>query len=534
MNRENKTVAENPATESTHGRFLQALTKETARLNNLMSTENGLAPQPKTGSALLDFNARANALRYSDKAQTEEAAAKTYSEDALLAVKLFFLTGDIRGGKGERDVFNACMDFLVSKHPVVAVELLPLIPVYTRWDYLIRLTLAENEKIAAEATRLVTEQFQDDLKIVREGIKGTDISLLAKWMPSLQTKKAEDKPKVRHLLKALHMQERDYRHALSELRDRLSTAGQPQKPMFYSAYLKRVIAEKRHTYLKSVLRGESKLSPSALNPLSICHNYLEDALDDGFAINEDFEALWSILPAPDSGNGKLLVVRDGSDSMTRSIGKETSANMLETATALSVYCGEKLPGAFHDKFITFSEQPQLVDMSACESLCDRLKLCYKYDERATIDVAATYDLLLDTAVSEHLKQDDLPSSLMIISDMEFDVARGADWDEDHVVGRKTLFEKILKKWKEAGYEMPKLVYWNLNGKCSLRAETENDAVYLTGFSAEELTKILSEDFSQVSEPVAAEALISPKDQLIAKLSQSRYDAVEEAVKRAFR
>ena len=516
-----------------HERFLQALSKETARLNNLMSVENGAAPQPEASSALLDFNARAKELRYADKSQTEEAAAKAYSEDALLAVKLFFLTGDIRGGKGERDVFNACMDFLATKHPLVAMELLPLIPVYTRWDYLIRLTVSENEKIAQEATRLVTEQFKDDLKCLKEG-KKDGISLLAKWMPSLQTKKAEDKPKVRHLLKALHMQERDYRHALSELRDHLIAAGQQGRPLYYSAYLKRVMAEKRHLYFQNVLRGEAKMSPSALNPLSICHNYLEDAPDDGFVINEDYEALWSFLPDLTSGNGKLLVVRDGSDSMTRSICKETSANMLEAATALSAYCAEKLPGAFHNKFITFSEQPQLIDLSSCESLCDRIKLCYKYDERANIDVAATFGLLLDAAVTDHLKQEDLPSCLLIISDMEFDVARGADWDEDHALGRKTLFEKIRQKWKEAGYQMPKPVYWNLNGKCALRAETDNDATYLTGFSAEGLSKILSGEFDQISEPAEAPTQASPKEQLLAKLSQPRYDAVEEAVKRAFR
>ena len=107
--------------DSLHSRFLQSLTQTAAKMNDLVLTENGALTHASSGSALVDFNARTTELRFAEQERTIEAAAKAYDEDALLAIKLFFQIGDIRGGKGERDVFNACMDFLAEKHPEIAV-----------------------------------------------------------------------------------------------------------------------------------------------------------------------------------------------------------------------------------------------------------------------------------------------------------------------------------------------------------------------------------------------------------------------------
>lgn len=534
--------------DSLHDRFLQSLSETAAKMKTLADAESEAPSDASSDSALTEFHARTTELRYAEQSLVKEAAEKAYDENALLAIKLFFYVGDVRGGKGERDVFNSCMDFLTEKHPEIAKELLPLIPVYTRWDYLIRLVTSENEMISEEATRLVTEQFREDQKALAalENGEKAEVSLLAKWMPSLQTKKPGDKLTVRHLLKTLHIQERDYRHALSALREHLGVVEKkmsaknyagidPEKmnarqQLRYSAFLRKVMEEKRHAYLQAVLRGEATPDDSVLNPLEICHEYEQGNWQGEFELNEDYEALWARMLDGKTKGGSTIVVRDGSDSMTRRFCDETSATMLEAANALAIYCAEKLSGAFKDQFITFSTHPQLVNLSDGKTLAERLTLMRKYDERSNIDVVATLDVLLDAATSGGIRTEDLPYYLLIISDMDFDMARGAGWNEEDSVPRQKIFETIRKKWVDAGYLVPTIVFWNLKGRhVAPEIDSENGVIYLNGFNGNELPLLMAGDFKHICENFSEE---TPKNEepLLAKLSGERYDAVEEAVR----
>lgn len=583
-------LADNGRREAFHeaalNNYLRVLSEHTAKMDNLTLTENGALTYRTSGSALVDFQARATELRYANREVLMDAARRAYMEDPILAVKLFFQTGDIRGGKGERAIFNGCMDYLASYHPAMALEVLPLIPEYTRWDYLVRLSVSENEMVAKSATKLVCDQFHADLETVRSAKEGeaAHVSLLGKWMPSLQTKKAQDKAVVRHFLRALKLKERDYRHALSQLRACLNVIEKPmsskdydaidmekmtsQQQLRYHAFLQRAMSERRHAYIQAVLRGEAKMNASVLNPIDICHEYYHDYKNYFLGMrknlkiqeNEDLEALWSLLPDRTSGNGNTLVVRDGSGSMTRPLGHGSTATMLEAATAMTLYCAERLTGPLKDKFITFSSCPRLIDLPEHASLKDRLKHVCQYDECSNTDIEATFDLLLNMAVKEGLSQEDLPSYLLILSDMEFDEARSSyrffldDFDDEKdPYSRQTLFETIRKKWTDAGYQVPTLVFWNLNGSRTTFPEidSENGVIYLSGFSTSELAMVMSGQYemtedvtveetvmdevtgeeTKVTKTVQKRRILSPKEQLIAKLSKERYDAVEAAALR---
>lgn len=251
------------AASKEYTRFMQILPQEAAK-NHLVLSANGALEYATTGSALTDFNARATELRNAEESVILDAAGRAYAEDPVKFVKLLFQTGDIRGGKGERRIFNTCMDWLAASHPAVAGEVLALIPEYTRWDYLVRQTVSGNQGIRECATGIVVDRFHKDLDTVRNGSEGETvrISLLAKWMPSLQTKKAFDQKIVRHLLKKLHMQEREYRKALSELRGHLNIIEKAmsakdcaaidmeklssKQQLRYANFFQRVMAERRH------------------------------------------------------------------------------------------------------------------------------------------------------------------------------------------------------------------------------------------------------------------------------------------------
>lgn len=553
------------------------LLSEKATADNLVRSANNALEYASTGSAMVDFNARATEFRNADAEVIIDAAIKAYAENPVDFVKLMFQTGDIRGGKGERHTFNTCMDWLVEGHPLIAAEVLALIPEYTRWDYLVRQVISLNKEISTYATEIVINQFRADMQAVNSVKDGeaVNISLLAKWMPSLQTKKSEDKKVVRHLLKKLNMQEREYRKSLSLLRKHLNIIEKSlsakdyeaidmeklssKQQLRYSACFKRVMEQKRHEYIQAVLRGEKKMNASVLNPIEVLHEYAKGCYGK-VSYNEDLEALWSLIPNKTSGNCNTLVIRDGSGSMMSAIGQGSSATMLEAATSMAIYCAEHITGAFKNTFITFSSRPEVVNLSECNTLADKINLLYRYNDCSNTDIEATFDLVLNTAIEGGLAQEELPAYLMILSDMEFDEARGfsryycmksATYEEEN--SRDTLFTTIRKKWNEAGYEMPTLVFWQLNGARTIYPEIDakNGIIFLSGFSTNELELVMAGKYEtveeiteeiQVTDETTGETktvvkqrterkVLSPKEQLELKLADLRYDEVEAAVRR---
>ncbi len=556
--------------------FLKLLSQKAVK-NNFVLSANKALMYASTGSALVDFNARATEFRNADKDVINNAAVKAYAENPVDFVKLMFQTGDIRGGKGERHIFNTCMDWLVAAHPAIAYEVLALIPEYTRWDYLVRQTVSDNKEISKRASEIVVKQFQSDMQIVKNAKERehVNISLLAKWIPSLQTKKIEDRKVVRHLLRCLGLREREYRKALSMLRSYLNVIEKSlsakdyeaidmeklssKQQLRYSACFKRVMAKQRHEYIQSVLRGEKKMNTSVLNPLEILHEYAKNSYRN-VLYNEDLEALWSLISDKTSGNGNTLVIRDGSGSMKSPIGQGSSATMLEAATAMAIYCADHMTGAFKDTFITFSSRPEVVNLSGCHTFADKINLLYTYNDCSNTDLEATFDLILNTAVSNGLSQDEIPSYLLILSDMEFDIARGAcgyyNWNTgayEAASDRDTLFATIRKKWNDAGYDIPTLVFWQLNGVRTIYPviDAKNGIIFLSGFSTNELELVMAGKFETVEEITeelqvvdeetsetkivvktsTERKILSPKEQLELKLSNPRYDEVETAVRR---
>lgn len=583
MAQKNKRVGE----DGSYDPFLQGLEEELELLfdedefweddflpGNMTFTENGALCYSSSGNALVDYNAMASQMRAARSGVIHEAMRKAYVQDPVKSVKLMFQTGDVRGGKGERNAFNCSFDWVAEKHPQVAAELLELIPEYTRWDNLVRLTVCKNRKVAERATQLVVSQLEKDKKALETG---EEISLLAKWMPSLQTKKEEHKVIVRHLLKALQLQERQYRKLLSGLRGHLQVMEKvmsekncdsidmekmtAKQQLRYGAYLNRVLPEKRREYIRAVLRGEKKMNAGVLNPVEILHAYIRDIYryeEDwgcpwGIAHkvdckeNEDLEALWKMLPDRTGGNGSTLVIRDGSGSMYRPFGK-SSTLLVEAADACAIYCAEHMRGTFHNHFLTFSSRPQLVNLDGCNTLQEKILRLRQYSDATNTDLEATFDLLLDAAVREGLSREELPKYLLILSDMEFDDAR-----EDCSYGcrhrdKKTLFAVIREKWESAGYQMPTLVFWNLNGRRTLfpEVDAENGIIFLSGFSTKEMELVLAgeyeEQIAQESEETDAQGnpaekaetvsrVLSPLEQVEYKLAKPRYDAVEAAARR---
>ena len=183
---------------------------------------------------------------------------------------------------------------------------------------------------------------------------------------------------------------------------------------------------------------------------------------------------------------------------------------IDVCNALAIYFAFGLKGAFKEKYITFSENPQLVDLSKGDTLLEKMNIAFAYDEVANTNIEAVFDLILQTALKQKTKKDAMPENILILSDMEFDYAVSAPVDEK-------LFQTIRRKYEEKGYKLPRLIFWNL---CShsmtipLR-ENENGVMLVSGFSPNIAQMIMSDK-------------LDPYEALKELLEKPRYDLVHNA------
>lgn len=500
-------------------------------MNNISITENGAVGFSSTGKKLLDFFFAVSSMRNSTETEINKKYELAYADDALLALKLLAYVRDVRGGLGEKRTPRTILRYLADTQPEIAKAIIPLIPEYGRWD---DLYVFFGTKVQNDAVAVITQQFSKDL-LNRKNNK--PISLLAKWLPSENASSRETKNRARIIREYLSLSSRNYRKTLSDLRGYLKvvekkmSSGEwaeinyeavPSKAnvLYRNAFLKHD-EERRKSYLESLVKGEAKINSSTNFPHDIVHAYSKGYRGWGvpsISVDMALEALWDALPDVVGENDNTLVVRDGSGSMTVCIDPNAKTTALDVSTALSIYFAERASGEFKNKFITFSNRPRYIDLSKCKSLADKLRKCYAEDDCSNTDIEATFDLILETAVTHNLKQEDLPKNILIVSDMEFDGATSFGWNADKR-RFETLFERIGKKFKQHGYMMPRLIFWNVNSRTETIPVKENTlgVALVSGFSVNICKMVLS-------------GQLDPFKCLVEQLETERYKPVEVAVK----
>jgi hypothetical protein len=521
--------------------FMNAIESTLNSRYNVSVTENGAVGYRTTGKELLDLNFTVASLRKMSDKEVAERFIRAFCEDKILAMKWLFYARDVREGLGERRLFRVVLAYLVESNPEMVIPVINLIPEYGRYDDL--WCLLDNPKSARVVYQIVDAQLRADLKGMTEG---RPISLLAKWMPSCNASNAKTKAYSIKLRKALYMHEREYRKTLVALRKYLDVvevkmsgknwseikyeAVPSRANLIYNSAFLRNDEERRRDYLGKLEKGETKINASTLFPHDIVNKYTYGG-HHMTAKDATIEALWKALPDMVQGCGNTIVVADGSGSMTTRVDAKSSVSALDVANALAIYFAERSSGQFKDKYITFSERPQFVDFSKCDSLHAKLQTARAHNEVANTNIEKVFDMILTTAVINDLPQEDLPANILIISDMEFDscattgepVRRhgywGDYWDSTRKAPTQTLFDTIARKYDKCGYKMPRLVFWNVNSRTGTIPVKENDlgVALVSGFSVNVAKMVMS-------------GKTDPFECLLETLNSERYDAVENALR----
>ena len=430
-------------------------------------TENGGRALSTTGDKLLNLFAVLGALRTrpTDVIDKFDAA---YRENADLATKMAFYGRDVRGGLGERAVGRFMLRELAIINPDVVKANLANIIKFGRYDDLFVFfdTSVETDMIEFVKMQLVSDK--------RHMGKHESVSLLAKWMPSINASSEHTKALAHRFVKAFNTTPREYRKNLSALRKYIDVtevkmSANKWADINYKAVPSNAMSNygsafTRHDYvgfnryMDAVKYGDVKINAATLYP----YNVIETMYD-----NRDVaEAQWNALPNYVEGDNNFLIMADVSGSMM--------GRPMETSVGLAIYFAERNHGAFANKFMTFTDIPKIADVTG-NDLFD--KYCSVTDHVGyNTNLEAAFEAILSTAVRTHCPQADLPKALVIISDMEIDRWNG---------GALTFTEEMRNRFADAGYEMPKLVYWNVDSRKNTFLASKNDpnVILVSGQSA---------------------------------------------------
>lgn len=490
--------------------------------NRVVHTENGAPAYATTGSALVDLNFAAASFRNKSEESIIRQFIQAFYEDKMLAMKWLFFLRDIRGGLGERRSFRVILRYLAESDAVLAKKLVSLVAEYGRFDDLFSLfdTPAEEAAISYIAKQLLT-----DMEAME---KGGVVSLCAKWMPGNNTSSEESRQRALKIQKFMGLTAKEYRSMLSKLRAYLNVVevqmsankwneiryeAVPSKAnLIYRRAFYQHDELRRKAFLEAVARNEKQIHAGALMPHDIVVRY---AKREGWRLtlgekDDALEALWNHLDDTVKGAQNVLCVVDGSGSMLCSVGNG-NVTALQVSNALGIYFAERMQGPYKNKFITFSSRPQYVDISKCDSLREKLELAFSHTDCSNTNILATFDMILKTAVANSLKQEELPQTVLVISDMEFDAAACGQ-------NMETLFETIRKRYAAYGYDMPKLVFWNVNSRTNAIPVKENKlgVGLVSGFSVNVCNMVLSGE-------------VDPYLCLKKTLESERYKMVEECI-----
>lgn len=441
----------------------------TAIQNNAL-TENGAEAFESSLSATLDLFFKIGASRGHDLSKQFLAAFK---EDRDVALRILLWARDVRGGAGEREQYRNLLKSVIQRDPEVALRLMRVTPEVGRWDDL---------KVFF-GTPLENEAAELWVSAITEGN-----GLAAKWAPR------KDRKGARPLRRAFGGTEAEWRRFVvrnTEVVEQKMCANEwnsidfEKVPSLASARYQRAFerhaVETYREFADKLESGEATINAEAVYPYDIVKS-----LETGNRKVAD--AQWKALPNYlENSNERFLPIVDTSGSMWVPVSGSTRA--IDVAVSLGMYLAERNNSVFRDEFITFSKSPRLQTIKG-DTLMNRVKSVEQSDWGFNTNLEASFDLILNTAVNHNLPEEDMPTKVLVISDMQFDrfSVQGA------------ALRAVRTKFANKGYKAPQLVWWNVADRGGNIPMTVNDdgAALVSGFSPSIMKSLLNGSLNPVS------------------------------------
>lgn len=397
-------------------------------------TYNGAITNSTSLSAIVDLFFIAGASRRMSEKDVIKMFDAALAENTLLTIKLLFWARDIRGGAGERRFFRICYNYLSLSYKDIFNKIMNYIPEYGRWDDLWSVSIYDKEMFS----------------LIKKGLDDKN-GLLAKWLPR---QRKNNSLFYNKLLRFLELNSKDYRKLIVGLSktveqqicsknwEDVEYSKVPSQSMnkYRTAFYKHD-ATRFQLFIDSAIKGEVKINSSAIFPYQLYQAIMKGENEKAV------QAQWNSLPNyMEDCKERILPMCDVSGSMT--------GLPMDISISLGIYISERNEGIFKNAFITFTSDPTMQYLNG--TLIQRIKQL-KGPVGYNTNFTKAFDMILSKALQNNLTQEEMPTMILAISDMEFDNAS--------ISGKSvTAMDAIKIKYENAGYKMPKLVFWNVNGR----------------------------------------------------------------------
>jgi hypothetical protein len=466
-------------------------------------TENGMTTNSSSLNSCVDLFFTIGAMRGQDKERLLRNFSLAFYEDTLRAMRILFWARDVRGGAGERQIFRDVMVYLAENHPDILSKNLHLVPEFGRWDDLLVLF---GTKVELTALQLIKQALHEGN------------GLCAKWMP----RKGKEANRLRSYF---NVTPKSYRKMIVGLTNVVETKmcakdwnsiEYGKLPSLASARYQKAFMKndsgRYQLYIQNLQKGVEKINAGAVYPYDVTKSLQMGNSD--VAIEQ-----WKALPNYMEGSmERILPVVDVSGSMSVSAGGNKNLSCLQVAISLGLYISERNEGSFKDSFITFSGTPELQILKG--NLRERYDQLRRASWEMNTNLQAVFELLLNQAKKHSVPEDEMPTKILILSDMEFDEAtapRRSWFKKEEEIGEwnPTAQKMIKEMYRQAGYTMPQIIYWNIQSRNENVPVSFNETgtALISGFSPAILKSVLKGE------------VISPLQVMDETIMNERYSSV---------
>lgn len=463
-------------------------------------TNNGAITNPTTENPLVNLFSIVASYKVSKYSNSNSLSGiinlfnKSYSYDKDLTIRLMLNTRDCRGGAGKRDIFKQLLlHFISIEHDEELVaRVIKKIPELGRWKDLHCL-------LGTKFENLMYNMYINGLT------NPSCEALVAKYIP-------RKGPIFNHLFKHYNLTPKQFRKILvekSKTVEQLMCAKDWNNinfstvPSIAASRYKKAFAknanEKYSEYIEKLKSGDTsvKINAGSMYPHELVRalNSTTDKL-----VIDSINEQWKAIPCEIQNSNDFLTVCDVSSSMSTPVSGNVSA--MDVAITLTLLLSERNTGPFKNKFITFSEKPSLISIKST-LFSDKYKEVKSSDWGGSTNFESSFKLILDYAKMFNLTQTQLPKYIIVLSDMEFNSASS----------KNTNFQVIKKTFEENGYQLPAIVFWNLNSRLDNYPAVVNDnVVMISGWSQHMMKNILS-----------GSVKLNPLEGIISTLNVERYN-----------
>ena len=446
-------------------------------MNSYTTTQNGAVQYETSLDKCVDLFSKIGSMRHWGRNGVLEYFEAAFNENPELATQISYWARAAREGSGERKTFYTILDEIARTSPDFISDNARTLAELGYWKDLLRYF-----------------HIPKVISAFAQSIKDGD-RLANKWAP----RKGDNAKLLRDELGYTNKQYRKWIKLHSDTVERTMSEKQWDEIKYSSVpgsamrkYSKAFDKNDNQRFDEWKSDKDSRASVSATYPHQI---YGVMSQDEALA-----DKLWNSLPDLVANDERILPMIDVSGSML--------GTPMEVAIALGWYLAERNESEFKGCFLTFSESPKLVrikdDLNKM-TLAEKFRRIGREDWGMNTDFEKAYMRILDQAVKHKVAKNSMPTMLLVLSDMQFDESQNGGWGTPVA---KPHFENMKDKYEAAGYEFPKLVFWDLDAHMGSQSRCNDENVAMvSGFSPKIMEAVLSaKDFNP--QEVMLEALSS--------------------------